>query len=73
MAKQKKYRLQFDLSEADYERFKQLQEASQAPTNAALVAKALAVYQWILEQKKENAKIHIERDGNMAQVELLTP
>ena len=71
MTKPKKYRLQFDLSEEDYEAFKELQKQSRTSTNAALVARSLAVYKWILDKKKSGATLQVVEDGIQTQVELL--
>jgi hypothetical protein len=71
MAKPKKYRLQFDLSEEDYEAFKELQKESRASTNAALVARSLAVYKWVLDKRKSGATLQVVENGTPKQVELL--
>ena len=64
-------RLQLDFSPEAYSRLLQIREMAEARTNAEVVRNALRVYEWFLEQKKENARLQVVKDGTVKEIELL--
>jgi hypothetical protein len=55
------HRVQLDFSDAGYEELNKLKERSDAPTYAAVIRNALAIYRWQLDTEAEGTEI-IVRD-----------
>ena len=64
-------RVQLDFSNEAYNRLKQLRERSDARTNAELVRNALRLYEWYLNTKDERYRIHLVRDNEVKEVEII--
>jgi hypothetical protein len=64
-------RLQLDFSDKAYEKLNLLKQKADVKTNAELVRNALRLFEWFLEQKEENAKIHVVRGNEAKEVELI--
>lgn len=66
-----RHRLQLDFSQEAYERLAQIKEKSEARTNAEVVRNALRLYEWFLDLKRKNAKIHVVEGDAVKEVEFL--
>ena len=66
-----RHRLQLDFSQEAYERSAQIKEKSEARTNAEVVRNALRLYEWFLDLKRKNAKIHVVEGDTIKEVEIL--
>lgn len=64
-------RVQLDFSAEAYNRLKQLRERSDARTNAELVRNALRLYEWYLNTKDDRYRIHLVRDNEIKEVEIV--
>jgi hypothetical protein len=64
-------RVQLDFSPEAYNRLTALRKKAEARTNAELVRNALRLYEWFLEQKDKERKIHVVDGDNVKEVELV--
>ena len=66
-----RHRLQLDFSQEAYERLAHIKEKSEARTNAEVVRNALRLYEWFLDLKRKDAKLHVVEGDVTKEVELL--
>ncbi len=64
-------RLQLDFSEKAFNKLNELKDKADVRTNAELVRNALRLYEWFLEQRDEDAKIHVVKGSEAKEVELI--
>jgi hypothetical protein len=65
-------RVQLDFSPEAYHRLGQIRNLADAKTNAEVVRNALRVYEWFLQQtKQEHYKIQLVKEDKVKEVELL--
>lgn len=64
-------RVQFDFSAEAYNRLKELRERSDSKTNAELVRNAIRLYEWYLNIKADRYRIHLVRDNEVKEIELM--
>ena len=68
---EKEKRLQIDFSPAAYQSLLHLREKAGSRTLAEVVRNALRLYEWFLEQKEQGYKIHLIKDNQVKEVELM--
>ena len=66
-----RHRLQLDFSPEAYERLLRIRELSDAATNAEVVRNALRLYDWFLEQKRDEARLQVVQGDSVKEVEVL--
>ena len=68
-----RHRLQLDFSPEAYSKLQEIRVKSGAKTNAEVVRNALRLYEWYLEQKANDFKIQLFREGDnvLKEVEIL--
>ena len=67
----KRQRIQLDFSAEAYERLLEIKERADASSNAEVVRNSLRVYEWFLEQKRNNYRIQLVKDNTVIEVDLL--
>lgn len=64
-------RVQLDFSPEAFRRLEQIKELADASSNAEVVRNALRIYEWFLEQKRNEYKIHLVKGNTVKEVDLL--
>ena len=67
----KRQRIQLDFSAEAYERLLEIKERADASSNAEVVRNSLRVYEWFLEQKRNDYRIQLVKDNTVIEVDLL--
>lgn len=68
---EQRHRLQLDFSPEAYKRLIELRKRTEARTNAELVRNALRLYEWYLNTRDYGSKIHLVRDNEVKEVEII--
>lgn len=64
-------RLQLEFTPSSMRRLEEIRQKSDARSNAEVVRAALRLYEWFLEQQRDNAKIFVGRGNDIREVEFL--
>ncbi|KKN31047.1 hypothetical protein LCGC14_0827970 [marine sediment metagenome] len=66
-----RHRLQLDFSSEAYARLLEIRTKADASSNAEIVRNALRLYEWFLEQRESNSKIHVITGDVVKEVEMV--
>lgn len=64
-------RVQIDFSADAFARLDEVRMLAEAKTNAEVIRNAIRVFEWFLKQQKAGFRIHLVKDGQAKDVELL--
>lgn len=64
-------RVQLDFSPAAFERLAQIKKLADAKTNAEVVRNALRLYEWFLQQKRDDYKLQLVKNDHVKEIELV--
>lgn len=66
----RRVRVQIDLNRADADRIQAVRARAGTSTTEA-IRRAIRLYEWYLDRKKEGYRVQVEKDGSVREVDIL--